>query len=56
MLSDETKWKIDLYIKRCSGVCEIGKMMQELWSELRLLEMEIEDLKKQLQKRRGGGR
>jgi hypothetical protein len=56
MLSDETKWKIDLYIKRCSGVCEIGRMLQELYTDYKLKEEEIEEFKKQLRDRRGGDR
>jgi hypothetical protein len=56
MLNDETKWKIELLIKRCSAVCEVGKMLQQLWNEYRAQDIEIEDLKKQLRNTRGEGR
>jgi hypothetical protein len=31
MISDETKWKIERIVNTCGGVCEIGKLLHELW-------------------------
>lgn len=56
MLSDENKWKIELLITRCHGVCEIGKLLQTLWTEYQLCCHEIEDLRERIRDRRGEGR
>lgn len=38
MICDETKWKIEQVVNTCSGVCEIGKVLHELWSVYKDLE------------------
>jgi hypothetical protein len=38
MISDETKWRIERIVNTCKGVCEIGKLLHELWRAYKDLE------------------